>query len=208
MKNKIPILLICMFVFISCTKKPLIVRIPVDQESRVAYEKFDAIFIGGFDITAPISDPDPKKELIKFFTDEFQQAIQKKIEHVEIETDTENRLESIKNKLRKHPNTLFITGKFTIDIKTRSIVKNVKEKKKKAFVKIQLWEMTWKLVMIESDSLKTISQQTFDSKLKDADPRKAQFNFKSLFDNLTERFMQNIKKKFKFQNRYLLQNRK
>lgn len=208
MKNKIPILLICIFVFISCTKKPLIVRIPVNQESRVAYEKFDAIFIGGFDITAPISDPDPKKKLIKFFTDEFQQAIQKKIEHVEIETDPENRLESIKNKLRKHPNTLFITGKFTIDIKTRSIVKKVKEKKKKAFVKIQLWEMTWKLVMIDSDSLKTISQQTFDSKMKDADPNKAQFNFKSLFDNLTERFMHNIKKKFKFQNRYLLQNRK
>jgi hypothetical protein len=208
MKNKILIPIICLFVFISCAQKPVTVKIPMDIEDRVPFEKFETIFIGGFDISSPISDPDPKKELIRFFTDEFQQAIKKKIEYVDLTNGSIPRLEAIKKKLRIHPNSLFITGKFTIDIKTRSIVKDVKKKQKKAFVKIQIWEMTWKMTIIDSVSLKTMKQMTFDSKMKDADPKKNQFNFKTLFDNMTERFMQNVRKKYKFQNRYLLKDRK
>jgi len=208
MKNKIPILLLSLFVFISCTQKTMIVKIPMNIGDRVPFEKFETIFIGGFDITASISDPDPQKELIHFFTDDFQQAIKKKIEYVDIKNGSVPKLDAIKKKLKMHPNTLFITGKFTIDIKTRSIVKDVKEKKKKAFVKIQIWEMTWNMIMIDSDSLKTIKKMTFDSKMKDADPQKNQFNFKSLFDDLTEQFMQNVRKRYKFQNRYLLKDRK
>lgn len=206
MKNKIPVLLLSLFIFISCAQKPLIVKIPMNIDDRVPFEKFDTIFIGGFDITAPISDPDPQKELIHFFTDDFQRAIKKKIEYVDIKNGSVPKLDAIKKKLKTHPNTLFITGKFIIDIKTRSIVKDVK--KKKAFVKIQIWEITWNMVMIDSDSLKTIKKMTFDSKMKDANPQKNQFNFKTLFDNLTERFMQNVRKRFKFQNRYLLKDRK
>lgn len=138
----------------------------------------------------------------------FNMPSKKKIEYIDIKNGSVPKLEAIKKKLKMHPNTLFITGKFTIDIKTRSIVKDAKEKKKKAFVKIQIWEMTWNMTMIDSDSLKTVKQMTFDAKMKDADPQKTQHNFKSLFDNLTEQFMQNVRKRYKFQSRYLLKNGK
>lgn len=78
MKNKIPILFLCLFVFISCAQKPMTVNIPMNIDDRVPFEKFNTIFIGGFDITTTISDPDPQKELIHFFTNDFQHAIKKK----------------------------------------------------------------------------------------------------------------------------------
>ena len=75
MKSKIPILLMVLLVLVSCTKKPLIVKIPMTLEDRVELEKYDKIFFGGFEISANLTEPDPRKEIAHFFTNDFRQAV-------------------------------------------------------------------------------------------------------------------------------------
>ena len=199
------------FLFFSCSQKPLIIKFPVPVQGAIPFNKFDKIFIGGFHLDTPITDPDPETELSHFFTTDFQQAVKRKIEYLPLEKGLTDPMTTLREKLKNYPNSLLITGKFTIDIKTRSMVKDVKNKsgkKKKAFVKIQLWEMKMKVAFIETDAFNILKEDTFTEKLKDADPQKGKFNFKSLFDSITDRLLQKSLKKFKIQERYLLKNGK
>jgi hypothetical protein len=145
-----------------------------------------------------------------FFTHEFQKTLNRKIEYFEPEKNAADSIQSLREKLKNFPNSLLITGKFKTDVKTRSIVKDIKKetKKKKAFVKIELWEMELEVEYIDTNSFKTLGKKTIRSNLKDADPTKTEFNFKSLFDKITDQFLQESQKKVRIQVRYLLKNRK
>jgi hypothetical protein len=210
MKTKTIYLIVMISLFVFCSEKPLIIKFQATEKGAIPFKKFEKIFVSGFTLDSPVTDPDPQGELIDFFTNDFQQAIKRKVEYLPLETGSSEPITILKEKLKNIPNSLLITGEFSIDIKTRSIIKEVKNKngkKQKAFVKIQLWNMEMKVIFIETDTFTTLRENTFIEKLKDADPRKTTFNFKSLFDGITERLIQKSLKQVKIQERYLLKNR-
>lgn len=208
MKSKIIIILSIITIFVSCSKQNHVeIRIPVKIKNAINYKSYDKIFVGDFKIESTLETLNPEVELYQFFIEEFSQSMNKKIEKLS-SPDTENETEqSLKEKLKNLPNTLFITGKLKIDIKTRSIVKTVKgisSGKTKAFVKVHLWDMSLTVTMIDSNSGKMVSETTFNEKLKDADPKKIKYNFKLMFDNITDRIIRKSIRKIRSQKRYLL----
>lgn len=206
MKTKTIFFLLLLTALAACTEKTLVVQFPSRLKEAVSFKKFDKIFLSGLNIQSTIKSPDPKIELIDFFTGEYPKVINRKIEYVEFEENALDRSQALKEKLMNFPNSLLITGTFKTDIKTRSIVRDIKSdsQKKKAFVQIELWEMLLELEYIETDSFKTLEKRTFRANIRDADPKKTEFNFKSLFDKITDQFLLESQKKFKIQERYLL----
>jgi len=208
MKNKIILLLCIFFVSISCSKQNHVeIRIPIKLKSVIDYKSYDKIFVGDFKIESSLKSFNPETELYLFFTKEFSQSIKRKIEKMSSQNINGETPQSLKERLKNLPNSLFITGELKINIKTRSIVKNVKNKsgaKNKAFVKVQLWDMILTITMTDSNSGEIASQNTFNEKLKDADPSREKYSFKLMFDNMTDRFIKKSTRRIRPQKRFLL----
>lgn len=196
------------FICISCSQQNHVeIQIPVKLKNVVDYEGYEKIYVGDFKIDSSLESFNPETELYQFFTEDFSQSINKKIETLTREEDSDTPPQNLIERLKNFPNSLFITGELKINIKTRSIVKNVKSSagsKNKAFVKVHLWEMILKIIMIESNSGKITSQNTFEEKLRDADPDKVDYSFKLMFDNITDRFIRKTTRKITSQKRYLI----
>jgi hypothetical protein len=93
------------------------------------------------------------------------------------------------------------------DINDRNIIRKVKSeagKKKKKFVSIQHWSMNFEVIITEADTGKELFKKNYESKLKDADPESTDYNFKALFNKVTDNFLKDITKKERFEQRYLL----
>jgi hypothetical protein len=177
------------------------------MKQAMNYKQYEKIFVGDFKIKSSIESFDPESKLYDFFTKEFSQVINKKIEKLELKKNNNETPLSLKETLKYYPNSLLITGKLNIDIKTRSIVKSVKNAsgaKDKAFVKVHLWNMNLTVSMIDSSSGDIASKNTFEEKLKDADPKKLDYSFKLMFDNITDRLIRKSTRKIRSQKRYLL----
>ena len=81
MRTKIIIILCLIFVFVSCSKqKHVEIRIPVRMKQALNYKQYEKIFVGNFKIESSIESFNPENKLYDFFTKEFSQAINKKIE--------------------------------------------------------------------------------------------------------------------------------
>lgn len=207
MKNKIICLMVMTGLFLSCSQRPLTVRFPTKKEEAIPFKKFEKIFLSALAVESPVTDIDPKRELIDFFTVDFQRAVKRKVEYLPLETGATDPLPILKEKLKNFPDSLLITGKLSLDIKSRSIIKDIKNKKgkkQKKFVKIEMWEIKLKVRFIETETFEILKEKTFSEKSTDADPEKTDFNFKSLFDRITDRLILNSTRQVKMQERYLL----
>jgi len=95
-----------------------------------------------------------------------------------------------------------------VDIKSRSIIKDVKRKAGKkggGFVSIEFWDVTLELVMVDGSTGETVFQKKYSAGRKEADPQRWEFNFKGLFSELTDRLVTEISlRKERLEERFLL----
>ena len=195
------ILTLILLVTASCSSSSnhVVVRIPVQLQSQVNFEKPGKIFYQALTLENLPGKYDPRPLLDEFFIDEFAKIIDKKVEPLEKEKNQE--------RLNKHPDAMLISGKIVLDIKDRSIIKKIKDKsgkKGKGFVSIQHWEMNMEILLTLPSTNKTLHKKTYTGNIKEAEPGKIDFNFKSLFNDLTDSFIKEVTKKKKFEERILL----
>lgn len=205
---KAAILATVLLSLIACSKAKdhVAVRIPVNNPGAIDFKAKDKIFFLDLSLQNLPEKLDPKPLMHTFFLDELPKEIGKDIEVLELEEDGGKSRENLGELLKVHQKSLLITGNLKVDIKKRSIIRKVKTegKKIKQFVPVQLWEMVLTMTITDSDSGEKIFEEEFKSQLKEADPDKQAFNFKSLFNTLCERFIKKIKKTKRFEERFLL----
>ncbi|MCK5057542.1 MAG: hypothetical protein KAT34_12840 [Candidatus Aminicenantes bacterium] len=195
--NKIllPIIILPVFLSLSCvtTKDHVSVRIPVKDKKAVDFEKPKGIFYSEAIIENVTENYNPRQDVTDFFLKDLPRYIKRDIEPV---------TEGIEK-----TGSLLITGKLKLEIKERSVIKKVKDesgKKAKTFVSVQHWALNFEVIITESDSGKELFKKNYESKLKDADPEEAEYNFKALFSKVTDNFLKKILRKERFEQRYLL----
>lgn len=137
-------------------------------------------------------------ELLKgFFVDHLTRITGKKIEH----WDRDKHGELVPDGL------LIISGKMKLVIKSRSKIKEIKEKGKRAkkkFVTVQHWTLKLEIFIKDASTEKIIYKDTFNGRLANADADSVKFNFENLFFKVTNRFEKRITRTKKMQRRYLL----
>ena len=195
--NKIflTIVMLLVFISVSCvTKKDHVsVRIPVKNKKAVDFEKPAGLFYIEAILENAPEKYNPRQEVTDFFLKELPRLIKKDVEPIREDTDKTG--------------SLLITGKLKFEIKDRSVIKKVKDEsgdKKKAFVSVQHWALNFEVIITESDSGKELFKKNYESKLKDAKVEEAEYNFKSLFNTVTDNFIREILRKERFEQRYLL----
>jgi len=196
-KSKIflTIIMAVVFISVSCVikKDHVSVRIPVKNKKAVDFEKPTGLFYKEAILESAPENYNPRQDVTDFFLKDLRRFIKKDIEPITEDADKTG--------------SLLITGKLKFEIKERSIIKKVKDKsgdKKKAFVSIQHWSLDFEVIITEADSGKELFKKNYESKLKDADPEEAEYNFKALFNKVTDNFIKEILRKERFEQRYLL----
>lgn len=178
----------------SVTTDHLLVRIPYRHEKAVDFDKYEKIVYSPCKLTGTesIKDYDPRQEVTGFFLKDLSQAVKREIHPGEAASGEK---------------ALIVSGELKIEIKERSVIRKVKGEsggRKKAFVPVQHWTLELKVKVREASSDKELFFNTYESKLKDADPGKGEYNFKALFNKVTDKLIREITRKEKFQQRYLL----
>ncbi len=111
------------------------------------------------------------------------------------------------------PNAYVISGQLVFSIKDRSVLRKVRDdsgKKKKGFVSIQNWSLNLEVIVRDMSNLdasgqgKVLFKKNYDSRLREADPEKAEYNFKALFNKVTDRFLKEISRRKRYEKRTLL----
>lgn len=189
--------------FYSCSSggsNRLEVRIEIKNPTAIDFDKYEHIVYKDLELDWPAEDFNPDESLKTFFVDELGKIIDKDIQYRnEGNSDGENSAD----------NTLFITGKFSLEVKERKKIKEVEDEKgtkKNVFVAIQHWEMIMDLKMKDNTTGDYIFQEKFTEKLNDVDTSESstKFNFENLFFKMTNRLLFKIKKTKKLQRRFLL----
>ena len=192
----------------ACTNNFVEVRIEVKDIKVIDFNKYDKIVYADLAIESPLKEYSPVNELRLFFLDDFAKIIGKDIEHFEIKEETGKKREDILNETYKDsPGTLLITGKAAIEIKTRSRIKEVKNKegkKEKKFVPVQHWTLKVKIEIIEPDSGEEFFKKTYSEKTAKPDISDPKYNFDDLFFKINNRFQKDITNIKRTQRRYLL----
>ncbi len=203
----IPIILFIIFSVSCSTKENIRVNIDIGDVNIVDLNKYIKILYNDFEIKLPKNSFNSKKYVKNFFLDDFSKAVEKKVEYFDTDTDFFKNSETFLENLKKTQNTLLITGKIRVDINNRNMIKKIKTKsgkRKKTFVQIQDWKMTSDILLIDSNTGKTIYKKSFTENIKDAESFDTKFNFETLFFKTTNKFIKFILNKTKIQDRYLL----
>lgn len=198
MKSKhiiIIILVLPVFISLSCVtgSDHVSLRIPVKYKNAVDFKKPKVILYSDLVLENVPKNYKPQQEVTDFFLKDLPRYIKRDVELLHEESDKSN--------------SLIISGKVKFDIKDRSIIKKARTesgKKKKAFVSVQHWAMDFEVIITEPDTGKEIFKKNYESKLKDADPEEADYNFKALFSIVTDKFLKEVTRKERFEQRYLL----
>jgi len=194
-------LILSLIFMVSCSSKSFGVRtevtINLQNPISIDYSKFDKIVYKDFVPESLPKNFDPTEDIRKFFIDDFSRTVEKKIEPWNIESQDQT-----------GPSVLLITGKYKIDIKERSKIKEVsnestKGKKIRAFVNIQNWEMAVTIIM-QTDG-KELFKEEFIEKLDEAEAENLKFNFEKLFYTVSSRFLRNATQLKKEERRFILQ---
>jgi len=203
----IPIILFIIF-SISCSHKENIrVNISMGDVNIVDLDKYIKIFYNDFEIKLPKNSFNSKKYVKNFFLNDFSKAVEKKVEYFDTDTDFFKDSKTFLENLKKNSNTLLITGKIKVEIKSRSMIKKIKVKsgkRKKTFTQIQDWKMTSDIVLIDSDTGKKFYEKNFIENIKGTETSDTKFNFETLFFKTTNKLLKSILNKTKIEDRYLL----
>ncbi len=198
MKDKIILLSVLIFIFASCTETHVEVRIPMERPDAVDFGQYERILVKDFTITVSPETVVVPISVTDFFTKDFAKFIDKEIEYMK---PKEEEGQPPRN------NTLLITGSLKTEIKERNRINETRNKfgdKIRSFVKIQNWTMKMEIRLVESASGQVVKKFNFDDRLKDSENADSKFNFKSLFNRITDRFIQKVIRKETYQKRYLL----
>ena len=214
MKNKLILIpIIILLFFISCNEtRHVPVYITVQDKDTIDFTKYEKILYMDLKIKSLPKDAGAEKVIKNFFLKELSQILKKDIESMNQENmamENSDNKDNLKNIIKEIPNALLITGELECEIKSRSRVKEVKDKsgkKVKKFIKIQDWRVKLDVSMVDSNSGETVFKNEFTNHMREADPQKAVFNFKSLFDNVADKFLRKIKRGSRKTRRFLLTN--
>ena len=214
MKNKsILISIVILLFFISCGEtRHIPVYITVQSKKVIDFQKYEKLLYMDLKTESLPEKIGAEKKIKHFFLKELSQTIKKDVEPLnqkDMPAEKSDKRDSLRNAIKEIPNALLITGKLECEIKKRSRVKQVKDKsgaKVKKFIKIQDWRVKLTITMLDSNSGKTIFENNFQSFMREADPQKAEFNFKKLFDNVADKYLRQIKKGSQSTRRFLLTN--
>ena len=192
----------------SCAQSNTVqVNVPVEDPDAIKFMDYDKVFYGGIQIQADIDPVNPEEALTLFFTSEFERIIDREITPLRTKKEGEKPTRSIEERMKNIPKSLLIKGEFSVDIKAQNIVKDEKgESKKKVRVlsKVELWVMKLSVTFIETETWTPIITHSMTTRLKDADPEKRSFNFKSLFDDITDQFIRKATRTKRMEKRTLL----
>lgn len=199
MKNRniiiITIITLAALTSFSCIvgKDHVSVRIPVKDSRAIDFKTPKAIWYRDLVIENQPKDYQSRQQVTDFFLQDLPRVIKRDVEVLPEEADKSN--------------SLIISGTMKFDIKDRSVIRKVRAddgEKKKTFVSVQHWAMDFEVIIIASDSGKEVFKKNYESKLKDADPKEADYNFKALFNTVTDNFLKDMMRKERFEQRYLL----
>lgn len=183
------------------------VVIEINNPSAVEFNKYDKVYYQDLSLESMPGGFNPEKELRIFFLEELSSIIEKKIERWD------------KGNSEPMPaRSVLITGKLKLDVKERSRIQDVDNgeegalkgrdgsggKKKRVFVSVQHWDMTFSLVIRDVDAGKEVFKDEYTAKLTNAVPDSTKYNFEDLFFKVSNRLVNKLVKTRKMQRRYLL----
>lgn len=209
MKNKNILLILIILFFSFCkTSQYFTVRIPFEKKDDIDFKKYQKILYKDITIKFPLDSYNAQPEIKKFFLNDFSKALEKKVEYFDHETDYYLAPDKFLQELKDFPESLLLTGKLNVDIKTRSYVKQERNKEgiQKKFVKRQIWKMDVELLLVDANTSEIVFKKNFEEKIMDLDPKNAKYNFDTPFYKITDQFIKSLIKKQKLGKRYLLLN--
>lgn len=182
-------------------------RIEVKNPSSIEFDKYDKIFYKDLVLKSMPKDFDPTEKLRIFFLDEFASVLEKKVELWDKPKD-----------VPLPPNSVLISGTLGIDVKARSRIKEVEDKKsgalkgrdgsggkkKRVFVAVQHWAMDLTVVVKENDTGKELFKKDLTAKLANAEPETTKYNFEDLFFKISNRLVRRLVRTRKMQRRFLM----
>lgn len=197
MKNKITLTIAALLVLISlsCSGKRdyVVVPVPVKNIKAIDFSSPKEIFYRDLVFENEPKNYQPRQEVTNFFLTDLPRYIKRDIKPIAEKIDISG--------------SLLISGKTVFDIKERSVIRNVKDKtgkKERAFVSVQHWTIRFEIAITEQPSGKEVFKKTYESNLSDIDPKESEYNFKALFNKVTDNFIKDLMKKERIEQRYLL----
>ncbi|MCI0470778.1 MAG: hypothetical protein L0Y73_03875 [Candidatus Aminicenantes bacterium] len=196
-KNKIVITAAALLVLISLScsgrKDHVVVSIPAKTIIAVDFSPAKEIFYRHLVFENEPGNYQPRQEVTDFFLTDLPRYIKRDIKPFAEGIDTSG--------------SLLISGKMVFGIKERSVIRKVKDKtgkKEKSFVSIQHWTIRLEIAISEQPSGKEVFKKTYENNLSEVDPNESEYNFKALFNKMTDDFIKDLMKKERVEQRYLL----
>jgi hypothetical protein len=209
MKNKTILIIAITGLMLSCSTTsntiPVMVSLPDATSQPLA--RYDKVLADMFTITPAVKNLDAAASIKKYLLDDFAKAIDRDVETVDLNGDYFANPGPYTAELSQYSNAVLITGKITIDVKKRSIIKDFRDgsgKNSRRFVSIQHWQMKATIAVLESASGKVIFKREFSEKKSNVDPKDTLFTFEGMFFRIMDKVIKNFQKGKRIQKRFLL----
>lgn len=173
----------------------------------VDFKQYKTIYFPGFTLENPQKDYNPREYIKKFMLGDFAKAIEVSIESLQLDTDYFADQAGFLAAVKRYTSTLILTGKLTIKVSDRTVVDDLpgRGKKEKArFKKLQNWQIDAHFYFIEADSGKVVLDRKFSDKRSDMEADNPAFSFEGIFYRVTDRFLNQLQRGGKPQQRYLI----
>ena len=203
----------------ACSDSYTRLQLELPEKDTVGLDRFEQVYF--LDFLQNLSDKNyyPQPQIRRFFIYDFAAAIGRKI--VPLTLPDWDRMRNgnspagfsfndnifFQKLLAAHPKSLILTGQLGVDMKATSIIQEVRDdrgKKKNAFVTQKLWNADAKIVLIESDTGKTILEKSHSEKTTLENVFVLRYQFGQLLDRLGDKLMPELQRKKRFQERYIL----
>lgn len=210
-KNKLllslTVLAVLLFISACSSSQHLVVRFYLDEKKAVDFPKYEEIVLGHFNILFPDNAFDPLPGVQEFFKEDFAKTFNREVIIKPTLISYFKNPDECLEELTTYGNNVYITGNGKVEVKKRSVIKDIKDekgKKKRDFVKIEHWSMEIEFVIIESRTGKILYQRALTEKLYEVDDQNLQYNFDDLFFKASNKFIHDLMKKRKRQERTIL----
>ncbi len=183
-----------------CMDTYMRVSVPLPTEDPLPLAEYSRVILGSFTETVEPGEYSPGVHIRNFFTDDVATLIEKPIRHVpDLTPDSAS--------LAGYGPALLITGSLKTRFNQRNVINETRSRfgdLMRTFKDVQNWEMRLEVTMFNAATREKVAEFSATRELKGVENTDRDFNYRKLYNQVTDLFVNRLTTRERQQDRFLL----
>jgi len=183
-----------------CADRFIRVSVPFPQENPLPFKEYSRIILGEFTESVEPDGYSPDIHVQDFFVEDVATLVEKPVEHMPgLKADSPG--------LTSLGPALLIVGSLKTVFNKRNIIDEARSRygdRIRTFKDVQNWRMALNVLFIDAETGNQVAEFSTERQLKEVENTDMRFNYRKLFNQVTDRFVGRLTARERRQDRFLL----